>query len=60
MTLGSWMMPPTIDRPARTTSGMSMIAGLSCGLKSPWAPWSDAWSSQRALPKKTSTTWRVM
>ena len=57
---GSWMMPPTIDSPASTTSGSSMIDGLSWGLNSPWAPCSAAWSSQRALPKKTMITWRVM
>ena len=60
VTLGSWMIPPTAASPASTTSGVSMIHGLSCGLKSPWAPCSSAWSSQRALPKKTMITWRVM
>ena len=52
--------PPTIDSPASTTSGSSMIGGLSCGLKSPCAPCSSAWSSQRASPKNTMITWRVM
>ena len=60
VTSGSWMIPPTIDSVASTTSGKSMIHGLSCGLKSPCAPCSSARSSQRASPKKTITTWRVM
>ena len=29
---GSWMNPPTIDSPARTTSGINMIHGDSWGL----------------------------
>ena len=39
---GSWISPPTIDSPASTTSGNSMIGGDSWGLKSPWSPCSAA------------------
>ena len=35
VTSGSWMIPMTTDSTASTTSGVSMIHGLSCGLMSP-------------------------
>ena len=58
--VGSWITPPTIDNPARTTSGNSITGGDSCGLNSPWAPCSSAWLSHLASPKNTIMTWRVM
>lgn len=58
---GSWMAPPTTERPASTTSGRVIVHGLSWGAwLSPCAPCSSAWSCQRASPKKTMMTWRVM
>ena len=45
------------EEAVRISRGSSMMAGDSCGLKSPCAPWSSAWSSghRRMAPPQGSS-----